>query len=423
MDNRREWLFRSGGQLAALGAGAASLPGTRNASSAESVGATSGTASGTAGAAAGGPAADTATAGGAALPQAAHAGRTPPDGKAWRIGVISARIKGKPQKANGHTWHFAQYLHPAIDLAVTKKTLDPGSQKYFETIVRNPACNFGILPFPDTRITHYYEPDPEIARLFADAFPGVQVATSLEKMAEEVDALWLGDASGTGDDHFDLLAPGLAKGLPTFCDKPIGETVAGTRKILEFARQHRAPLMSASIFRYEWGVEETRRLQAAGELGEIQYIVASMAGGYSKEGWFIYGQHPCWSVMTLLGAGVEAVSLYARGAAAHGLATYPDRPPAQLWYGRPDLVGRYNETSVHFTKGVYRYGPAIEGNFWFGHHYEMFNMARAFREMVRTGVEPVPHREILEVTAMIHAGAQSLAEKSRLVALAEVLGE
>jgi hypothetical protein len=41
---------------------------------------------------------------------------------------------------------------------------------------------------------------------------------------------------------------------------------------------------------------------------------------------------------------------------------------------------------------------------------------------VRTGKEPVPHQEILEVTAIIHAGARSLKEKSRLVALAEVMG-
>jgi len=36
--------------------------------------------------------------------------------------------------------------------------------------------------------------------------------------------------------------------------------------------------------------------------------------------------------------------------------------------------------------------------------------------------EPVPHREILEVTAIVQAGAKSLAEKSRMVPLAEVLG-
>jgi predicted dehydrogenase len=389
-ENRREWMLRSTTQLAALGAGAAGVV-------------TSGAALADQPVAASGPAA-------------------PPDGKAWRVAVISARIKGKPQRINGHTWHFAQYLHPTIDLKTAQKHLDPGNQKYFEVMVRNPACNFGILPFPDTRITHYYEADPEIAKLFADSFPGVQVATSLEQMVSEVDAVWLGDASGAGDDHFDLIAPGLAKGLPTFCDKPIGETVAGTRKILDFARQHKAPILSGSIFSYEWGVEEVRRLQARGELGEIQYVIASMMGGYSPESWFIYGQHPCWSIVTLLGAGVEAVSLYARGAAAHGLAVYPDRPPAEIWYGQPDLAGGYNETSVHFAKGVYRYSPAIEGNFWFGHHYEMFNLARAFREMIRTRVEPTSHQAILEVTAMIHAGAKSLQEKSRLVPLAEVLG-
>ena len=49
-------------------------------------------------------------------------------------------------------------------------------------------------------------------------------------------------------------------------------------------------------------------------------------------------------------------------------------------------------------------------------------MAAAFRDMLVTGIEPVPHAEILEVTAIIHAGAKSLAEKSRLVSLKEVMG-
>jgi hypothetical protein len=49
-------------------------------------------------------------------------------------------------------------------------------------------------------------------------------------------------------------------------------------------------------------------------------------------------------------------------------------------------------------------------------------MADEFLEMVRTRVEPVPHQEILEVTAIIHAAAKSLNEKSRLVNLEEVMG-
>jgi hypothetical protein len=107
--------------------------------------------------------------------------------------------------------------------------------------------------------------------------------------------------------------------------------------------------------------------------------------------------------------------------AGHALVTYPDRPPAGIWYGRPSGESAYNHTEVHFEKKRYEYTPAIEGDFWYGHHYEMFRMAATFREMVRTRREPVPHREILEVTAIIHAAARSRQERSRLVRLAEVL--
>ena len=41
--------------------------------------------------------------------------------------------------------------------------------------------------------------------------------------------------------------------------------------------------------------------------------------------------------------------------------------------------------------------------------------------MVKTRQEPIPHEEVLEVTAIVHAGAKSLQEKSRLVQLAEVM--
>lgn len=341
--------------------------------------------------------------------------------KVYKLGVVSARIEGKPQRANGHTWHFCESFCPEVNWDVLKKVLDPGSQQVFANHFRSPRETFGFLPIRDVRVTHYYEPDPEIAKLYADAFPGVQVATSLEKMAAEVDAWWLGDASGRGEDHFDLIAPALARGLPTFCDKPIGGSVAGTKKILEFARQHKAPLMSSSLFRHQWGTEEALRRKDSGEFGPLQYVIASQGGGYSEAAWFIYGQHPTWMAITLCGAGIEAVSMYARENTCHALLTYPDRMPAEVWYGRPDVQSTYCSTTAHFTKQAFTWTPAIEGNYWLGHHYQMANLAHHFRQMIKTRVEPVPHQEILEVTAVIHAAAKSLREKSRLVELAEVM--
>ena len=352
----------------------------------------------------------------------AAANAAPAANKIWRIGVISASIRGQPQKTNGHTWHFAHGFHPTVDLKAIEKHLSRGPVDLFKSHFRNPKEDFAQLPFPNTRITHYYDTNPASAAMFVEAFPGVEVAKSLDELVKNCDAVWLGDASGWGDDHFDLIAPGLERGLPTFCDKPIGETVAGTRKILEFARKHKAPLMSSSLYRHQWGTEEALRIKASGEFGPIQYVICSQGGGWSLPGWHIYGQHPAWMVMTLAGAGVEAVSMYAREAACHAIVTYADRMPAEIWYGRPDIAQFYCHTSIHFTKKTHQWTPAIDGNYWFGHHYQIFRMAQVFLKMVETRVEPVPHQEILEVTAIIHAGTKSMNDRSRLVKLEEVMG-
>jgi predicted dehydrogenase len=340
--------------------------------------------------------------------------------KVYRIGVISAAIRGKPQPRNGHTWHFAQYLHPEINLDAIKKYLDPGSAEFFRKTARNPKCNFDQLPFPDTKITHYYDADPTVIPPYIEAFPGVKAAKSPEDLAEQVDAVWLGDASGFGEDHFDLIAPALKRGLPAFCDKPIGGSVAGTKKILEFARKNNAPIMSSSLFRHEQGMETALRRRDANDFGPIRYVIAGVEGGYSPDGWVVYGQHPAWTVVTLLGPGAQAVSMYARENINHALVTYPDKQPAEIWFGRPSETPEYCHTTVFFQKKRFEYTPSIDGDFWYGHHYEMFRMAATFREMVQTKKEPIPHEEIVAVTAIVHAGVKSLKEKSRLVELSEV---
>src|SRR5690242_3318889 len=146
----------------------------------------------------------------------------PPANRVYRIGVISASIDGPPQRTNGHTWHFAQYFHPEVNQAAIRRYLDPGSVRMFERYLRNPRYNFDQLPFPDTRISHVYADPADGLDAFVEAFPGVRIARSLDELVASVDAVWLGDASGRGNDHYDLVAPALRRGLPTFCDKPIG---------------------------------------------------------------------------------------------------------------------------------------------------------------------------------------------------------
>jgi hypothetical protein len=96
--------------------------------------------------------------------------------------------------------------------------------------------------------------------------------------------------------------------------------------------------------------------------------------------------------------------------------------PGEVWYARPDMSKFYCHTSASFTKKTYTWTPAIEEHYWLGHHYQIFRMADVFLEMLRTRVEPLPHPEILKVTATICAATKSLNEKSRLVNLEKVIG-
>ncbi len=349
----------------------------------------------------------------AVMAAAARPGAAREGPRVLRIGVISASLGGRAQRTNGHTWHFAQYFHPTVSLPAIRKYLDPGSADLFEKHLRNPKESFDALPFPDTRIQAIYDADPTAGAPFTEAFPGVEVARSLDELARGVDAVWLGDASGRGEDHLELVAPGLQRRLPTFCDKPIGGTVEGTKAILDLARKHGAPLMSSSLFRHQWGTEQALRLRDSGELGKLETVIAGMHAPYTADGWAVYAHHPVWTAVTLAGPGIDAVSLLVREGMGFAVLRYPDRKPVQVWYGRPDIGARYSVSTAYFTRGTYEWTSAIEGNWAPGHHYEMFRMAATFREMVRTGKEPVPHPEILTVTAAVRAGLRSAAQDGR----------
>src|SRR5438552_135032 len=78
-----------------------------------------------------------AVAGTAALVGAKCAGAAEPSDKVYRIGVVSACNAGKPQPRNGHTWSFAQYFHPRVNLDAIKKYMDPGNVEMFHKYMRN----------------------------------------------------------------------------------------------------------------------------------------------------------------------------------------------------------------------------------------------------------------------------------------------
>ena len=79
-------------------------------------------------------------------------------------------------------------------------------------------------------------------------------------------------------------------------------------------------------------------MRDSGDFGPLQFVLASMAGGYSHPSWFIYGQHPVWSVVTLCGPGAQAV--HRRPGSIGGCAT-----PARVFKGTR-MAGRMGNDRV-----------------------------------------------------------------------------
>ena len=100
-------------------------------------------------------------------------------------------------------------------------------------------------------------------------------------------------------------------------------------------------------------MEQALRMRDADEFGPLAIRPGEHGGGLlDRTAGSSTASIPSGRAVTLCGPGAEAVSMYARENTAHALITYNDRMPAEVWYGRPDMVGQYNHITAYFTRKV-----------------------------------------------------------------------
>jgi hypothetical protein len=97
------------------------------------------------------------------------------------------------------------------------------------------------------QLVKVFDPDPEAAERVALAFHGrPKVCSTLEEVSEGVDLVFIANASGSGEDHLKLARPGIRKGVPTFVDRPLADSLQAARALINLAKRHQAPLLSCS---------------------------------------------------------------------------------------------------------------------------------------------------------------------------------
>jgi predicted dehydrogenase len=292
---------------------------------------------------------------------------------------------------------------------------------------------------PGFTIASCWDEDAERARAFSETFLGTaDVASSPDEMANKkiIDAAFIADCSGDGYDKLRLARPFIEKGIPVFVDKPFAHNFKEARALVELAKKHRTPIMSASLLEYNTVANQfARRFD---EIGDVGMIVVKGVGSVGLAGII----HGIALVRNFFGDGVESVQAMGN-VPLHESATkelnaggLPDfrakRVPLnyihmQYANGKQGLVingpmdlfpGRCDFHATAHSKNGTLHSPAIGDPEFMGGGEVILKL---FRKTVQTGKPVVAYDSILEKIAIFDAALLSQ-KRGRAVRLSEITG-
>ncbi len=223
---------------------------------------------------------------------------------------------------------------------------------------------------------------------------GVKITDSIEKVANETDAILLTSVDGRQHlEQFQIIAP---YGKPVFIDKPLATSVEDAKKIFELSHKHNSPVFSCSNARYRAGILE---LGMGDEVkGCVAFGPCAILPDYP--GYFWYGVHCAEIVFSKMGVGCVEVSVLKSDAAdvisgrwedGRTAALYGYRIEEQSVFGCSVLGKEKVDTSLGSN------GPPTPYEVYMPKILEFFN----------TGRPPFGEREMLEIVAFLEAANKS----------------
>ena len=235
------------------------------------------------------------------------------------------------------------------------------------------------------RIVSLWDPDRENAERMARVYEIETVCDSPEELAGGVDA-----ALVVEDGRFDKLPyvrPLLERGIPCYLDKPLALQAVEAQEILSFAREHGAPLLSCSGWRFCEGAEHLRAQMA--EIGGAELLIGVM----TLSSFDVYAIHGVEMALGLMGRGVEAVASVGAEGRDVACLRWPD--------GRQAVLHLYDR-SIKGGRRFIVYGP--DGSAESADLGEIHEpLLERFLEMCRTGESPLSDREMLEAVEIVEA--------------------
>ncbi len=316
--------------------------------------------------------------------------KLPLGNKELKIGILGMT------EGNGHPYSWSAMFN-GFNMDYMKDCPFPVIPQYLS---KQPDSTIGIEGAHITHICCMGYAEREMAEHMAKASNIPNVVDRPEDMIGKVDAVIC--ATDVGDEHIERCRPFLEAGLPMFIDKPLVNKEEDLRKFIEW-RKNGAQFITSSSMRYCKEMEPFFKNHY--ELGKLMYICEPFAKKYET-----YGIHALEAIYPLLGQGFVSVQ----------------------------NTGTYEQTMVHL---VHKSGCRVDiamgidmvcaGTLIVGtedsryindgdSYYAFKKQLDNFVHWLRTGEEPFPFEETIELMKMIVAGLRSREEGGRVVMLSEI---
>jgi len=248
-----------------------------------------------------------------------------------------------------------------------------------------PDIGAGHRRLEGARITRLWDPNRERAERMARVYGVETVCDTPEELAEDVDAGLIGEDGRFA--KFPYARPFLERGLPCYLDKPLALDTDEARGIVAFAREHGAPMLSCSGWRFCDGAQYLRGRYES--IGGPKLLIGIM----SMSSFDVYAIHAAYMTLGLMGAGVAGVA----NSGEEG------RDVVRLRWedGRQAVLHLYDKRIAGGRRFIV-YGP--DGHAETADFGEIHPpLLEAFLQMCRTGESPVPPGEMIGAVAIIEA--------------------
>lgn len=299
-------------------------------------------------------------------------------------------------EGNGHPYSWSAMFN-GYDPVEMETCGYPVIPRYLE---KQPAHTFGIPGAEITCVCCTGFKGREEAEHIARAAKIPTVYDRPEEMIGKVDAVIV--ATDNGNEHVERCRPFIEAGIPMFIDKPLINTQEDLRTFLAW-RKAGAKFISSSCMRYCKEFEPYYKSHY--ELGELRYICSTMAKKYET-----YGIHALEAMFPLLGEGFVSVRNTGTFEKTVVHIKHKNGCDVNIIQGL-DMVGMGmlvlgNKSAVHLTCG--------------DSYYAFKKQLDLFVHWLRTGVEPYPFSETVELMKLVIAGLRSREEGGREVLLSEI---